>query len=492
MQVSVVKTMAEYPMAPFHPSERYPEYPYSAGEISQCRNAVYEAVRNALYMLGFDRENHGTRQWNPLGQFVAEGGKVVIKPNFVNHWNPLSDERSYFEALVTHGSVIRALIDYVHIATNGIFTVTIADLPIQTADLSVIVERTGLDRVIEFVRKSSGGKGTVRMIDLRDYQVMSDRSGAMWGKKKQPGDTLGYVAVDLGRHSNLVALEESGHLFRSLDYEKSTTVRRHSNGAHEYIFSRTMLECDFLLNVPKLKVHRKTGVTLSLKNIVGTIGDKSCLPHYREGGPKSGGDEYPIPSVINALRGQYSFPLRRLGRTSWKMIRPFGLTLLKLNRAFHKDRDLINITGGDWYGNDTIWRMVHDINCAIFHADMDGKLNDCVQRKYLTVVDGIIGGEGEGPLSPNPVSSGMIVAGTDPLAVDICCTRLMGMDWRKIPLYARYNPNQRYRFSNFDGDTQRIDVRIFENGDITKRRLVDLSAANNFEPAPGWKNHIEF
>jgi uncharacterized protein (DUF362 family) len=444
-----------------------------------------------LRLLDLDRNNFGTKQWNPLGRFITDGSRIVIKPNFVNHWNPMGDEHTFFDALVTHGSVIRALMDYVHIATHGMFTVTIADLPVQTADFSVIAERTGLDQVVDFVRDKVGGRGTVKVLDLRNYQLMSDRSGAVGERKRQSGDPLGYVGVDLGRNSNLVALDDSHHLFRCLDYKKNTTVQRHSNGIHEYVFSRTMLECDFLINIPKMKVHCKAGVTLSLKNIVGTIGDKSCLPHFREGAPESGGDEYPVSSVINALRGRYSFPLRRLGKNSWKMIRPLGLALLKFNRAAHQDGEFINITGGDWYGNDTTWRMVHDINCAIFHADVNGSLNDQIRRNYLTLVDGILGGEGEGPLSPTPVTSGVMVAGTDPVAVDICCTRLMGLNWRKIPLYARYDPARRYSFSNFDGDTERIEVKMLENGHVVKPRLDDVSAINNFKPAFGWRNHIE-
>jgi hypothetical protein len=297
--------------------------------------------------------------------------------------------------------------------------------------------------------------------------------------------------VDLGQDSNLVPLEKYMHLFRALDYKKNNTVQRHSNGVHQYILSRTILESDFLINVPKMKVHRKTGVTLSLKNVVGTIGDKSCLPHYREGGPESGGDEHPVSSVINMLRARYSFALRGLGKIRWRLVRPAGRALLRLNRIIHQDQNLINVTGGDWHGNDTVWRMVHDINCIIFHSDVQGSLHDNVRRNYLTVVDGVIGGEGEGPLSPSPVASGVIAAGTDPLAVDICCIQLMGLDWRKIPLYAKYNPDQRYTFSRFNGNLERIDVVLSGNGALVKRKLENVNPIKVFEPTPGWKNHIE-
>ncbi len=491
MKVSIVKTDPHYPSAPFHPSKAYPEYPYSRDAVAKDENPVYEAVRNALYLAGLDRENFGTPQWSPFRSFIKEGSRIVIKPNFVNHYNFSSDEQSHFEALVTHASVIRPLMDYVLIAARGDFLLTLADLPIQTADFHAICRKTGLTRAMEFVREKAGGRGVMELADLRDYQLMIDSSGAILGRKKQPGDPLGYVLVDLGKDSNIAPLESDMHLFRALDYKKDITVQRHSYGVHQYILSRTILDSDFLINVPKLKIHRKTGVTLSVKNLVGTIGDKSCLPHYREGGPDSGGDEHPVSSTINTLRGRYSFTLRNMGKVPWRMVKPFGRALLGLNRVIHKDQHLINVTGGDWHGNDTVWRMVHDINCIVFHSDGQGILHDEVRRGYLTVVDGIVGGEGEGPLSPTPVASGVIVAGRDPMAVDICCTKLMGLDWRKIPLYYGYDPSQRYAFSDFKGDPGLIDVVMSNNGAVIEGKLNDVNPIKTFEPTPGWKNHIE-
>ena len=322
---------------------------------------------------------------------------------------------------------------------------------------------------------------------------MIDQAGAILGRKKQPGDPLDYALVDLGSHSNLVPIEKDVHLFRAPDYKNTITVKMHSSSVHWYSLSRTILKSDFFINVPKLKVHRKTGATLSLKNVVGTIGDKSCLPHYREGGPESGGDEQAVSTLINSLRGRHSFVLRRLGRIPWRLIiRPVGRVLLRLNQMAHKDQHLLNVTGGDWYGNNTIWRMVHDVNCILFHSDAQGVLHDKSPRQYLTVIDGIIGGEGEGPLSPRPVASGVIVAGIDPLAVDICCTQLMGLDWRKIPQYAKYDPNQRYAFSKFNGNPEQIDVVLSDsNNKITKQKVDKVHPVHRFEPNMSWKKHIE-
>ena len=49
----------------------------------------------------------------------------------------------------------------------------------------------------------------------------------------------------------------------------------------------------------------------------------------------------------------------------------------------------------------------------------------------LTIIDGVLAGEGEGPLAPGDVPLGAILAGTDPVAVDCLAVRLMGFDERK-------------------------------------------------------------
>jgi uncharacterized protein (DUF362 family) len=484
MRVSVARTAPRYPAAPFHPSEHYPEL--ARTELSGQDNPVYRAVRQALHLLGFDAANYGTAAWNPLRHMVRPGSRVVIKPNFVNHYNPISDERSYFEALVTQAAVLRPLLDYVLLASGDDCVVTFADLPIQSSDFESIARSTGLTAVMDH---ASRARATVQMLDLRGYRLVTDRSGAVLERRAQPGDRHGYVTVDLGAASSLVAIDEHAHLFRAPDYHGDDTVRLHSGGAHKYILPKTILSSDVLINVPKLKVHRKVGATLCLKNLVGIIGDKGCLPHWRAGGPADHGDEFAVTSAINSLRGHYSFALRRLGGPIWKLARPLGRLLARVNQATHSNNPLTSIINGDWYGNDTTWRMVHDLNRIALHADEEGRLHDQPQRHYLGVVDGVIGGEGEGPLSPHPVRSGLIVAGTDPLANDIVCSRLMGLDWRAIPQFSRFEPRGRYAFSAFRGEVD--EIQVASSDDASLRSLATLSPVHRFEPSRGWKGHIE-
>ena len=50
-------------------------------------NPVYEAVEAMFKGLGLDRARAGTPEWNPLGDLVAPGDRVIIKPNLVSSKN---------------------------------------------------------------------------------------------------------------------------------------------------------------------------------------------------------------------------------------------------------------------------------------------------------------------------------------------------------------------------------------------------------------------
>src|SRR5438309_1167258 len=45
------------------------------------------AVRDLLVNWGLDAQRAGTAAWNPLGEFIQPGQRVVLKPNWVLHRN---------------------------------------------------------------------------------------------------------------------------------------------------------------------------------------------------------------------------------------------------------------------------------------------------------------------------------------------------------------------------------------------------------------------
>src|SRR5262245_22639631 len=128
-RVGIARTQPSYRglTPPWGPGRRYPELegwlPIGEGPP----NHVYAAVRGALHALGLDAARFGTRDWNPLGALVPAGGRVVLKPNFIRHWNPTPD--ASVESVVTHGSVLRAVLDYARLAVGPQGSLTIAEAP---------------------------------------------------------------------------------------------------------------------------------------------------------------------------------------------------------------------------------------------------------------------------------------------------------------------------------------------------------------------------
>src|SRR5579862_8633020 len=109
---------------PFHPEARFPELPFQ--DICSSGNKPYTLVRQLLLTLGFDEHNFGSPDWNPLGSLMRPGNTVVIKPNFVLSFNAGGDD---LFAMITHPSILRAIIDYAYIAVKGAGRIIVADAP---------------------------------------------------------------------------------------------------------------------------------------------------------------------------------------------------------------------------------------------------------------------------------------------------------------------------------------------------------------------------
>ncbi len=63
-------------------------------------------------------------------------------------------------------------------------------------------------------------------------------------------------------------------------------------------------------------------------------------------------------------------------------------------------------------------------------------------KRYLSIVDGIAAMEGNGPVAGTRREAGILIGGSDPVAVDTVCARLMGFDENRLPLIARaYEPH---------------------------------------------------
>jgi uncharacterized protein (DUF362 family) len=479
--IAIVAGARQYPLnPPFHPPEIFPEYPYNDKQTDST-NAVYQMVRESFRGLGLDSENFGKATWNPLGELISRGQRVLIKPNFVLHFNAGGGA---LEAVITHPSVIRAVADYVAIALGGAGEIIIGDAPQMNCDLEKLFAQTGMDRLAEFLKVSSARLGVqVTTLDFRNEQVVYKR-GIVWERLAK--HAVESVPVVLGKASFMEAVDISK--LYGADYNRSATVRAHLGHRHEYLIAKPVLESDVIISVPKLKVHRKVGTTLNIKNMVGINTDKNHLAHYRVGSTKTGGDEMANPAWDDRLeRKLMDWVLGRnwrLGRFPFLLWRAVRKVLSKLQTSGAKPK----FTYGNWHGNDTAWRMALDLNRVLLFADKNGKLQPAQQRKYFSVVDGIIGGDGEGPLHPEAFYSGVILAGFNPLAVDWVATRLMGFNPELIALYK----NGVEQMREFVTDFALEKICVTSNREDWQNILESEEPVFTFRAAAGWQGKIEY
>lgn len=486
---------AVYPETPpFNPSVEYPEYPLGKMLLSDS-NPVYEAVRDSLIMLGLDKEKFGSPDWNPLGEIIEPGNKVVIKPNAVLDRNV---EGADVFSVITHPSVIRAIVDFVYIALKGEGEIVIADAPQFNCNFDNYLHVTKLESIQGLYRSELNFN--IPILDLRRLRGRIDEVTGIASAvdmEIREGDPLGYSIVDLGEDSALSSLAHCERIYGA-DYDRRFASSHHLDGKHEYCVSNTVLSADVLINVPKLKVHRKTGVTLNIKGLVGINGDKNYLPHYRVGPPVSGGDEFPdgVGAMRRSLRLFQRLLVDRLLAPRDPRFEKLYLGLDRAKKAVVRilkrsgiappalPENVASVSSGDWYGNDTAWRMVVDLVRILFYADGDGLLQDRVQRRFFSVIDGIIGGEGEGPLRPTPKSCGVILAGFNPVAVDVVATHLMGFDHRHFAQLLYYK--ERKEEGAFFEFPDRISV-LLDKGE--KRITVDemKELALGFKLPLGWQ-----
>jgi uncharacterized protein (DUF362 family)/Pyruvate/2-oxoacid:ferredoxin oxidoreductase delta subunit len=110
------------------------------------------------------------------------------------------------------------------------------------------------------------------------------------------------------------------------------------------------------------------------------------------------------------------------------------------------------------------------LRAGVDHASFAGMLVELCRlvRPALTIADGIMGMEGEGPGSGNPRQLGLLVASGNPYALDTAICRIIGAPLEKAPTI------QAARQRGFAGaDPKHIEVlgHRIKNGEITPFRL---------------------
>jgi glycosyltransferase involved in cell wall biosynthesis/uncharacterized protein (DUF362 family) len=489
--VAVIQEKAAYSDAPpYDPSDAFPEYPFAGRPLSRTDNPGYRAVRESFVTLGLDADHYGTPEWNPLRDVVPFGGTVVIKPNLVI-------DRHYgggnLYSIITHPSMIRAVADYCRIALGQGGHIIVADASVEDCDFERLRQETGLNDIAGLFNQA-GIRFDIR--DLRRYQSPVGERSYAFKRKALAGDPEGDIIFDLGEKSALFG--KAGPFFGS-DPSTTETQENHHGSVQRYCVAGTALSCDTLISVPKLKVHKKVGVSLNLKGMVGINTNKNFLVHYTLGTPRTGGDEAPDlqtvgDSTVFRMRGwirrlffkNHHPILERLHETLFHSAPYLVVRSLLRKLGLRPSPQVAAMHGGNWYGNDTCWRMVADIAWVLRQGDGRGKLRPTPQRRLFSVVDGLIGGECNGPLDAKEKPAGLVVSGANLAAVDMVCTRLMGFDPRKLPLFRWFlTGGGRDLFPALDR------IEVVSPLDTYRDCLAKPGAYLAFKPHKNWEGHIE-
>jgi len=456
---------AEYPpasAAPYDPDAAFPEFP--GLKVAAVPNPVFALVRDCLRELGLDAGRFGTRAWNPLGDLVRPGGKIVVKPNWVLHRNMGAGG---MDCMVTHPAVLRAVLEYVFLARPA--QVVLGDAPIQGCDFERLLDFGGLRTVIA----AFPARGLPLAVkDFRRTVMTEERGLKSVAEELRPESD--YVLVDLGPDSWLEPISRDWKKFRVTVYDPRKMWAHHRPGRHRFLVARDILAADLVVNVPKLKARKKAGITCCLKNLIGINGNKEYLPHHRKGAADSGaGDNYAhrqwqmglaedLLDAANCLRG-WPRVYRLCEKVVWHLF-------AKANK-----RDATAQLEGSWHGNDTIWRTCLDLNRALLYAGPDGQMRETPQREEISIVDAVVAGQGEGPLAPDPLATGAVFAARNPAVGDYVGAALLGFDSAQIPLLRHACDEIRWR--------------------ICARPPARLAFAPPFPAArapKGWAGHLEF
>ena len=469
----------------FSPSLTYPEYPFKDTIMAGKQNSIYENVRELFAVSGYDSKHYGSGEWNPLGDdIISPGNTVLIKPNWVDNKNKTNPDD--LSCLVTNPAVVRAVIDYVIIALKGTGKIIIADAPMQSCDLQDLLEKTGYNRLFDFYRNAGVN---IQIFDLRKYSVGGKYKGVTG--EIQYNDNEGAITINLGSRSLHTIHDRDSVEYRVEDYSKAEMSFYHSNGKHRYSISKTILNADVIINIPKPKTHRLAGMTGAVKNFVGTTFDKASLPHRMEGDKESGkGDAYYKRSIWKRWMSVFGDKKTVKAKEGHFLHAKFYDFLMKTNYVIGAatSRDQYRI--GSWYGNDTIWRTAVDLNNIVMHVDNDGIYHEKQIRKILSIGDMIIAGQGEGPVGPSPKPLGILLLSDNAMLFDFLLCHMMGFSDEKLPMF---NNEETLKIFGFATKNAMKLQQVHSNHNSYHGCLKELHFPDEwaFEPHSCWKGHIE-
>jgi uncharacterized protein (DUF362 family) len=433
------------------------------------RAAVSDLVRTALQKLDLPAD------------LVRPGDRVVLKPNWVKEHDERNPGPNQWEHVVTHPAVIEAVAIWVGERLQGRGQITICDAPQTDSSFARLRDYCGLEELVTRCRREFPGL-KMELLDLRPEEWLA-MDGVTVKKTMLPGDPLGSTQVSLNEASEFCGFKGLGELYGA-SYDMAETNAHHSGSRHEYLLCRTPMDADVFINLPKLKTHKKVGLTCALKNLVGINANKNWLPHHTEGTPDRGGDQFPVSSAKTRLEHAWMGSAKR-----WLKNRP-GLSRLfvplkRAGRLVFGDTQKV-VRSGNWHGNDTCWRMVLDLNKCFLYFDGEGRKRH-QPRRYLAIVDGIIAGEGNGPMAPDAKPCGVIIAGTHPVAVDCVAAHWMGFEPGKLRMLQGAFALRELDFVPFSME----QIAVTSNEAAWTGALSTMPDVFQFRPHFGWTGAVE-
>ncbi|MCR4965144.1 MAG: DUF362 domain-containing protein [Bacteroidales bacterium] len=385
---------------------------------------------------------------------------VLLKPNWVREELVESD----YICLRTNDNLLLSILE--EILGFSPSKVLIADAPIQGCVWDKMITKEFKSKVNDLSKKYGVP------IVIKDFRrTISDDSKNTVSSDLHP--LSDYVIFDLGQKSYLEPVSTEENKFRVTCYDPDRMAEVHHKGMHKYCIAKDVFDYDVIITIPKLKTHRMAGMTNALKLLVGINGDKDFLPHHRVGSLQEGGDNYKEKSWLRSLSNRFLDAGNRRRGSFWgRLFSIAGSELWKLSKP-----DKATMANAGWYGNDTIWRTVMDINTIALYGDAEGRVRDTQQRQLIIIMDGIIGGQGDGPLHPDPSPLGAVAISNNPYLMDVVAGELYHLNPARIPLLnAARNHIQNLKYA-IKVDSKEIDL------DEVKNYGIDIRMS------PGWMDY---
>ena len=188
---------------------------------------------------------------------------IVVKPNWIQE--SYEYKKDIWQPVITNPMLILYLLEYLAERIVGEATICICDAPHTYADFAAILRRGEFETKF-FLLAEKYPKIKFELIDLR-REIWITKEDVVVKRRPNSEDPRGYVKVNLGEDSLFYGHVGEGR-FYGADYDSTIVNSHHHEKIQEYLIAGTTIACDLFINMPKIKTHKKTGITCCLKNLV--------------------------------------------------------------------------------------------------------------------------------------------------------------------------------------------------------------------------------